>query len=134
MATPYTTSKARSEFKEVLDSAQRGATPTIERGEYEFAVTDKAGLVQFLKLSVSAKPKLVTEDGAYVLVIPGLPFASEANSLDESVDLLVEDLIDYAAEWHDLYQDAPNHADNWGLVTLVNLLSESQLKEWLLTA
>lgn len=44
------------------------------------------------------------------------------------------DLREYAQDWKDVYSAAPNHVENWGLVTLISLLSDNELKEWLIDA
>lgn len=45
---------------------------------------------------------------------------------------MVDALRDYAEEWADRLRLAPNHADNWGLVQIVALSSDEQLRDWLL--
>lgn len=131
MTSVFKTSEARSSMSEVLNRARRAHTPVIERGAELYAVTEKGSLLSFLKHTVQARPQVLLEDGAYVLLVPGLPFASEATTIDEAVDNLILDLREYAVDWKDVFSAAPNHAENWGLVTLVSLLNDAELKEWL---
>ncbi|ACV08420.1 hypothetical protein Jden_0757 [Jonesia denitrificans DSM 20603] len=134
MASVFKTNEARSAMSDVLNQARQARTPIIERGAEHYAVTEKASLLSFLNHTVEARPQVILEDGAYVLIIPGLPFASEATTIDEAVDNLMLDLREYAQDWKDVYSAAPNHVENWGLVTLISLLSDNELKEWLIDA
>lgn len=134
MPTIYSSNKARSHFKEVLDGAERAQTPIIERGRSHFAVIDQQALTNHLMATVVVDVQLVEEDGAFVLVMTGLPFASEATSIDEALKHLVLDLRDYAHDWYELFSNAPNHSDNWGLVTLISLLTDEELEAWLVNA
>lgn len=45
-----------------------------------------------------------------------------------------ESLREYAEDWQARLLNAPNQQDNWGLVQLVSLSDDEQLKEWLVTA
>ena len=38
---------------------------------------------------------------------------------------------EYAEDWQDRLLDAPNHVGNWGLVQLISLSDDNQLREWL---
>jgi hypothetical protein len=40
-------------------------------------------------------------------------------------------LRDYAHDWQDHLLNAPNHRGNWGLVQLISLSDDEQLREWL---
>lgn len=132
MTTVFKTGEARAALSEILNSASAAHAPVIERGAQQFVVTQKSSLLSFLKHTVNLQPLVVQEDDAYVVLIPGLPFASEAAGIDEALDRLVDDLKEYADQWEQEFSSAPNHADNWGLVTLVSLLSPAELTEWLM--
>ena len=43
-------------------------------------------------------------------------------------------LREYAQDWQDRLLDTPNHRDNWGLVQLIGLSDDEQLREWLVGA
>ena len=57
---------------------------------------------------------------------------AQSGGLDEAVEEMIEALRDYAEDWAERLHSAPNHADNWGLVQIVGLASDEQLREWLL--
>jgi hypothetical protein len=40
-------------------------------------------------------------------------------------------LREYAEDWQDHLLHAANHRENWGLVQLITLSSDEQLREWL---
>jgi hypothetical protein len=44
---------------------------------------------------------------------------------------IIEALREYAEDWHERLLNAPNHRDNWGLVQLISLSSDDQLRDWL---
>jgi hypothetical protein len=44
---------------------------------------------------------------------------------------MIDALREYADDWQDHLYNVPNHADNWGLVHLIALSSDDQLREWL---
>lgn len=124
---------ARRSLREVLDAVEDGAVVTIVRSGRAAAVVDRERLRGLLLAAVQSSARVVAEADAWVVVIPGTPLAAEAGSLDEAVDDLVVNLREYAAEWPEHFAGAPNHAGNWGLVQLVNVSSDAQLREWLLS-
>lgn len=121
---------ARSELKNVLDVAADGAPVTVRRDRERFAVVDAGRLRHFLS-SIGAQAQIVAEDGGWSLFFPGLPIAAEGDSLDEVFDDAIVVLREYAEDWVDRLHTAPNHSDNWGLVQLVALSNDDQLREWL---
>lgn len=44
---------------------------------------------------------------------------------------MVDALREYAEDWQDRLLDAPDHGENWGLVQLISLSDDDQLREWL---
>lgn len=133
MSTPsFTVRGARENFRQVLDSAQDAHPSTVIRNGHEFAVVDKTPLLHFLKESTRPTARVTVEDDAYVITLEGLPFASEANSLDEAISLLLEDLREYGQDWARVYQNAPNHVNNWGLVSVINMVNDTDLRAWII--
>ncbi|KQO45118.1 MULTISPECIES: type II toxin-antitoxin system prevent-host-death family antitoxin [unclassified Frigoribacterium] len=129
--TYATASEARRDFKRVLDASEHGATVTVSRDSYVAAVVDAERLRSFLARTVVAGVRAFHDDGAWAVVMEGRPFAAEAVDLDEAVADLAASLREYAADWNDHLQAAPNHSDNWGLVQLVALSDDEQLLAWL---
>lgn len=62
------------------------------------------------------------------------PFVSEGKTLKAAIADLIESLREYAEDWVERHQYAPNHADAWGLVQLVHLSTDEQLADWLWAA
>jgi len=133
---PHTVSysQARIGLKSILDLSVRGGTTEISSGARRAAVVDSGRLREYLRETVSFPVTVHREDDAYVLVSDGQPFAAEATTIDEAVDLLVDDLVDYAQEWPTLYAAAANHSHNWGLVQLVALSSRDELRDFVVNA
>ncbi|TDQ48208.1 hypothetical protein [Actinorugispora endophytica] len=62
---------------------------------------------------------------------PGFPVAADGASFDGALTEMVDALREYAEDWQDRLLDAPNHRENWGLVQLISLSSDEQLRDWL---
>jgi predicted RNase H-like HicB family nuclease len=124
--------EAREHFKDILDAADDGRPATVTRDARRVAAVDADRLVHFLTRIRPSGAEAVAENDGWSIFIPGLPVAADGNTLDEAVAEMIEALRDYAEEWADHLRLAPNHADNWGLVQIVALSSDEQLRDWLL--
>lgn len=124
---------AREHFKEILDAADEGRPATVTRDARRVAAVDADRLVDLLTRVRPSGAQVVAENEGWSLSIPGLPVAADGATLDEAVDEMIDALRDYADAWADRLRLAPNHADNWGLVQIVSLASDAQLRDWLLT-
>lgn len=124
-------SEARKHLKNVFDAAGQGRVSTVRRDDGQVAVVDVGRLRHFLMSVVPSRAEVVAEAGGWSVFIPGLPVAADAESFDEAVADMVEALREYAEDWQDHLRDAPNHRDNWGLVQLIELSSDSDLRAWL---
>lgn len=121
---------ARSHLKDLLDAANDGRTATVTRNGRVTAVVDAERLRQTLVHLVPADAHVVPEADEFSAFVPGIAIATGA-TLDEAVDDLILALREYAEDWGTRLRRAPNHADNWGLVQLVGLSDDDQLREWL---
>lgn len=124
-------SDARTHLKEVLDAAESGQLVTVRREGREAAVLDAERLRHFLATCVSSAAQVVPEEGGWSAFIPGLPVAADGATFDEAIDELTLALREYAQDWHDRLQHAPNHSENWGIVQLIGLSDDDQLRDWL---
>ena len=124
-------SEARAHLKDLLDAAERGRVATVRRESASAAVLDVARLRHFLATVVPSRAQVVPESGGWSVFIPGLPIAADGPTFDAAIDEMVEALREYAEDWQDRLLDAPNHRDNWGLVQLISLSDDDQLREWL---
>jgi predicted RNase H-like HicB family nuclease len=124
-------SEARKHLKNVFDAAGQGRVSTVRRDDGQVAVVDVGRLRHFLMSVVPSRAEVIAEAGGWSVFIPGLPVAADAESFDEAVAYMVEALREYAEDWQDHLRDAPNHRDNWGLVQLIELSSDSDLRAWL---
>jgi predicted RNase H-like HicB family nuclease len=124
-------SEARAHLKDLLDAAERGKVATVRRDSARAAVLDAARLRHFLATVVPSRAQVVAEAGGWSVFIPGLPVAADGPTFDEALDEMVQALREYAEDWQDRLLDAPNHRDNWGLVQLISLSDDDQLREWL---
>jgi hypothetical protein len=65
------------------------------------------------------------------MFIPGLPIAADGATFDEAVTEMVDAVREYAQDWQDHLLNAANHRENWGLVQLISLSDDEQLRDWL---
>jgi predicted RNase H-like HicB family nuclease len=123
---------ARNNLKQLLDAPEHGLVATVRRDAALMAVLDAGRLRQFLASVVPSGARAAQEADGWSVFIPGLPIAADAASFDEAVSEMIEALREYALDWQDHLLSAPNHQDNWGLVQLVSLSNDAQLRGWLL--
>jgi predicted RNase H-like HicB family nuclease len=123
--------EARNNLKNLLDAAENGQVATVRRESATTAVLDAARLRYFLASVVPSRAEVVQEGDGWSVFIPGLPVAADGATFDEAIDEMVEALREYAQDWQDRLLRAPNHRENWGLVQLISLSDDDQLREWL---
>lgn len=123
-------SDARDNFKALLDAASHGRPATVRRDDQTAAVVDADRLRYFLA-KICPNATVVSESGSWWVFITGLPISADGSTLDEALDETVAALREYAEDWQDHLSTAPNHAGNWGLVQLVGLSTDAQLRTWL---
>jgi predicted RNase H-like HicB family nuclease len=123
--------EARNNLKNLLDAAENGQVATVRRESATTAVLDAARLRYFLASVVPSRAQVVQEGDGWSVFIPGLPVTADGATFDEAVDEMVEALREYAQDWQDRLLRAPNHRENWGLVQLISLSDDDQLREWL---
>jgi predicted RNase H-like HicB family nuclease len=81
-----------------------------------------------------SKAEVVAEAGGWSVFLPGLPLAADGATFDEAIEEMVQALREYAEDWQDRLRTAPNHEDNWGLVQLIALSDDVELRDWLVGA
>ena len=127
-----TFTSARSNLRDLLDTAHSGRVTTVDRDRERFAVVDAGLLRAQLAALRPSGAVVVAEGGGWAAFLPGLPIAGEGADLDGAIEDVIDAMREYAADWNERLLDAPNHRDNWSLVTLTELSTDEQLKEWLL--
>jgi hypothetical protein len=126
--------EAREHFKDLLDAADEGRPATVTRDERRVAAVDADRLVYFLTRLHPSGVQAVADGDGWSLFFPGVPVAADGATIEEAVEEMVDALRDYAEAWTERLRLAPNHEDNWGLVQIVTLASDDQLRNWLLAA
>lgn len=122
---------ARNNLKTLLDAAESGLVATVRRDSATAVVLDAGRLRHFLASVVPSRAQVVQEAGGWSVFIPGLPVAADGETFDEAISEMVDALREYAEDWQDHLLHAPNHRKNWGLVQLISLSDDEQLREWL---
>jgi predicted RNase H-like HicB family nuclease len=123
--------EARAHLKDLLDAAERGRVATVRRELASAAVLDAARLQHLLAAVMPSRAQVVPEADGWSIFIPGLPLATDGATFDEAITEMVDALREYAEDWQDRLLDAPNHRENWGLVQLISLSDDDQLRAWL---
>ncbi|MFE3453483.1 prevent-host-death protein [Nonomuraea sp. NPDC059194] len=123
--------EARAHLKVLLDAAERGRVATVRRESAMTAFVDVERPRHHLAVATPSRAHVVPEAGGWSVFIPGLPVATDGATFDQAVAEMVEGLREYAEDWQDHLLDAPNHRENWGLVQLISLSDDEQLREWL---
>ncbi|MCU4747649.1 MULTISPECIES: prevent-host-death protein [Streptomyces] len=126
--------QARAHLKDILDAADEGRVATVRRDSGRAAVVDVERLRHYLSLVRPSKAEVVAEAGGWSVFLPGLPLAADGGSFDEAMEEMVQVLREYAEDWQDRLRTAPNHEGNWGLVQLIALSDDAQLRAWLVGA
>ncbi|MGK8509357.1 prevent-host-death protein [Nocardia asiatica] len=125
---------ARAHLKELLDAAVGGRVATVRRDTEYAAVVDAERLRYMLAKVCPSAAEVVAENGGWSVFLPGLPVAADGATLDEALDETIAALREYADDWQTRLRDAPNHRENWGLIQLIGLSDNHQLREWLVGA
>ena len=126
-----TCTEAREHLKDLLDAAASGRVATVRRHSARAAVVDTERLRHYLSVVTPWRAEVVAEDSGFSVFIPGVPVAADGSTFDEAVTEMVDALREYAEDWQDRLLDTPNHRDNWGLVQLVSLSDDAQLRSWI---
>lgn len=124
-------SEARAHFKDLLDAADRGIVATVRRDAARSAIVDVERLRYFLAKVHPSRAEVVAEAGGWSVFIPGLPVSADGATFAEAISDMIAALREYAADWQERLRVAPNHRDHWGLVQLVSLCDDDQLRDWL---
>lgn len=123
--------EGRKHFKDLLDAAEDGRPASVRRDSHRAAVVDAERLRYALTRLHASGAQMVVEAGGWSIFIPGLPIAGDGADMDEALDEMVLALREYVEDWADHLRHAPNHVGNWGVVQIVSLSDEQQLKDWL---
>lgn len=126
-----TVTEARKHFSDLIDAAESGRPATVRRNVRRAAIVDADRLRLLLSSLTPSRAQAVAEGGGWSVVLPGLPIAADGDTFDEALDETVTALREYAEDWSSRLRHAPNHQHNWGLVQIVDLSTDEQLKEWL---
>jgi hypothetical protein len=85
----------------------------------------------YFSRTVSPHVRVTREDDRTIAFREGRPFVSEGADVDGALADLPLLLREYAEDWDDRLESAPNHTGNWAVVQLINLSTDEQLLEWL---
>jgi predicted RNase H-like HicB family nuclease len=126
-----TVTEARAHFSALIDAAEAGVPATVRRDRLRAAVVDADRLRHFLVTVRPARAEVVAEAGGWSILLPGLPIAADGETFDQALDEMVAALREYAEDWADHLRHASNHEMNWGLVQIIDLSSDEELRDWL---
>jgi predicted RNase H-like HicB family nuclease len=96
------------------------------------AIVDVERLRHCLAVASPSRAQVVWESGGWSIFIPGLPVVADGLTFDDAVPEMIDALREYAEDWQDHLLDAPNHREKWGLVQLISLSDDEQLRDWVM--
>lgn len=123
--------EARTHLKDLLDAAARGDVATVRRDTETTAVVDAERLRYALVHLCPSRAEVVAENDGWSIMLPDLPIATDGATFEEALEDMIDALREYAEDWQNGLREAVNHKNNWGVVQLVGLSTDSQLREWL---
>lgn len=129
-----TYSDACAHFEDLLDAAGSGRVVTVRTDPGGVAVVDVRRLRRFLASRIPSRAHVRSEAGGWSVSLPALPVSTDGTPFDGAVDEMIDALREYADDWQDRLLYAPNHSGNWGVVHLIALSSDEQLRDWIVTA
>lgn len=117
----------------VVETVACGGVVQLHQGGAFCAIVDADRLRNFLAEALPANLQWFREGDADAAVLPVLNLAAEASDPDMVLEQVLTALREYAEDWVDHLRQAPNHADNWPRVQLIQLCDDTQLSNWLNT-
>jgi hypothetical protein len=78
--------------------------------------------------------QVIQEAGGWSVYIADRPAAAGGATFDEAVTEMADALRDYAHDWQGHLRNAASHRESCGLVQLISLSDDEQLREWLVTS
>jgi hypothetical protein len=128
MLTFDTMADARAHLKDMYDSAQSDVPAVVKRSDDPaVAMVRLDSLKRLLRGSCPINPEVRFGGQSVSVWLPGLPISSQGTEFDSAVVEFVAALRDYAQTWVEDLRGYPNHAENWGLVNLIQLSSDAEL-------
>ncbi|MDS1271261.1 prevent-host-death protein [Lipingzhangella sp. LS1_29] len=91
---------------------------------------DHERLRRYLATVTPSRAQVVPAADDWSVFIAGLPVAADGATFDEAREEMIGALRDRAEDWQDRLLDAPNHQENWGLVQLISLSDDGELRDW----
>lgn len=122
---------ARTYLEVLLSAAEEGRAATVRGDSGSTAVVDLERFRRHLAAVTPSRARVAVETDTWSIAVPGLPAGAEGATFEEAVTGMVGALRAYARDWQDHLLDAPDHRDTWGLVQLISLSDDVQLRDWL---
>jgi predicted RNase H-like HicB family nuclease len=119
-------------LKDLLDAAAQDQVATVRRGNELTVFVSADRMRQLLRRATPLKAEVHDEDGWWWAFVPNMPVSADGASFEEAITDLTDALREYAAAWDDHLGTAPNHQQHWGIVQLIKLSDDAQLREWIL--
>jgi hypothetical protein len=132
MLTRIGISEAARSLGSLADDVAAGHVRVIERrGGPKMVLTSLALQREMLGRCYGFHPEVLSGSAGGVSIwLPELAVYGQGESLDDAESDLVQAVLDYVEDWHDMLQFAPNHAARSGYVLRIDLAeSPAQVRQ-----
>lgn len=121
---------ARASMREIYDSAERHMAAVVRReNDPPVAVIRSDDLKRALRALCPIDPQVRVAPGGQVSMwIEGMPIAGEGADFEAAGNDLIDSLRAYSVTWVDDLHQFSNHQQRWGLVNLVLLSDDEELR------
>jgi hypothetical protein len=118
-------SEARRDMSRVVDRVEAGGIAVIERRGFKVLLTSFDEASDLLAGAFDFHPVVYPgDDGSVAIWLPELAEYGTGDTLAEAEEDLIDAVLEYVADWYELFHDAPNHAGNRGWVLRLALADD----------
>lgn len=84
--------------------------------------------------SEPVRAQIVAEGDGWSVFIPGFPISADGIAFDDVITEMIDALREYAIDWQERLRNASNHGRHRDLVRLIDMSSDDQLRDWLISS
>lgn len=118
-------SEARRDMSRVVDQVEAGSVAVIERRGFRVLLTSFDEARQLLAGAYDFHPVVYAgDDGSVYIWLPELEVHGHGSTLADAEEDLITTALEFAEDWYDLLQQAPNQSAKRGWVLRLTLADD----------